>query len=334
MNLRLHGDTVALPGMLDFAVNVWPERSAKLDEVLSQALLDSSRYPNETPAREAIATRHGRALEDVLLLNGACEAFWLLAQTYRPRLAASIHPSFTEPEAALRAAGAEVVHVLRESDRWSFQLDDVPEAAELVVLGNPNNPTGALDPPDMISSLAREQRLVVVDESFMDFVPDENASLARASGLGGLVVVRSLTKLWSLAGIRAGYLLAPPTVVERLSELRQPWSVNSLACAALAACAADDETRRRVAARAAAARAELIRELCSLPHIQVWPSEANFLLLRTLDGPRLIERLAVRGMAVRPASSFPGLDEDYIRIAVRTREDNATLLEALRELCR
>jgi histidinol-phosphate/aromatic aminotransferase/cobyric acid decarboxylase-like protein len=332
VSLRLHGDTLAAPGMLDFAVNVWPApRPPTLEAALVEMLADE-RYPDERPARKAIAARHGRSPEEVLLLNGVCEGFWLLAQTLRPKLAACIHPSFTEPEAALRACGSHVVHVLRDSERWHFTPGEVPEDAEIVVLGNPNNPTGTLDLPEAILALARPDRRLVVDESFIDFVPDEAASLASAGGLAGLVVVRSLSKLWSLAGVRAGYLLAEPDLVERLGGQRQPWSVNGPACAALSFCAADRETPARVAAEVAAGRAELSAALTDLPGVRVWPSAANFLLLRSEDAPHLIEGLSARGIAVRPAASFPGLDDSYLRVAVRSPAESALLVAALQEL--
>jgi L-threonine-O-3-phosphate decarboxylase len=333
MSLRLHGDTLASPGMLDFAVNVWPApRPPALEQALERALARSERYPDEQAAREAIAARHGRRVEEVLLLNGACEAFWLLAHAYRPSLSACVHPGFTEPEAALRAAGSEIARVYREPERWTFSPSDVPEEARLVVVGNPNNPTGGLDTPETITELARRRRLLVVDESFIDFVPAAEASLAARSDVPGLVVVRSLTKLWSLPGIRAGYLLAPSEIVEALAAQRQPWSVNALACTALEACAADDETPASVAAAVAAARAELVAGLGDLPQVRVWPGQANFLLLRVPDGPGLVRELRERQIAVRSASSFPGLDEDMIRIAVRLPDENRLLLEALREL--
>lgn len=333
MSLRLHGDTLARHGLLDFAVNVWPgERPAMLQKALQRALEDINRYPDESEAKEAIAARHGRSSKEVLLTNGACDAFWLLAQAFRPKHGVCIHPSFTEPEAAIRAAGSKVTNLAREGERWSFNPADVPEEADLVVLGNPNNPTGALDPHDAIVALARQERLLVVDESFIDFVPSETASLAGRTDVHGLIVVRSLTKLWSLAGIRAGYLLGPAQAVERLTAHRQPWSVNRLACAALTACASDGETAPRVAAEVASAREELAEALRLLPNVGVWPSQANFLLLRVPDGPGVVEGLRDRGIAVRPAASFPGLDESYIRIAVRMRDDNAALLSALAEL--
>ncbi len=335
MSLRLHGDTLAPQDAVDFAVNVWPgQRAVALEQALEQALaraLGSSRYPDESEARAAVAARHGRNVDEVLLLNGACEAFWLLAHVLRPRRAACLHPSFTEAEAALRAVNADVAHVPRRTSDWSLDVDAVPETARFVVLGNPNNPTGTLDDPDEIKALVRPERLVVVDESFMDFT-DGAASLA-ATPLPGLIVIRSLTKLWSLAGIRAGFLLASADVVASLTANRQPWSVNTLACAALATCAADTETPARVAAEVAVERAFLSRGLITLG-LQVWPSAANFLLLKTSNAEALRLRLLDAGIAVRPAASFPGLDADYLRVAVREHDDNQRLLAALTKALR
>src|SRR5205085_2683714 len=155
------------------------------------------------------------------------------------------------------AVGARIVRVFRNPVDWSFDPRSVPDDAELVALGNPNNPTGTVARADTILELARPDRVLLVDESFMDFVDGPAPTVAGRDDVPGLVVVRSLTKLWSLAGVRAGYLLGPAGLVRRLRENRQPWSVNRLACAALAWCAADTETPRRVAAEVAAARQEL-----------------------------------------------------------------------------
>jgi histidinol-phosphate aminotransferase len=330
MSLRLHGDAVAAPGMLDFAVNVWPgERPAALRAAL-RAALDDPRYPDDRAAREAVAARHGRDVDEVLPLNGACEGFWLLAHALRPGVGACVHPSFTEPEAALRASGAEIVRIARDPRDWSFAPAAVPERAEIVVLGNPNNPTGALDPTASILELLQPGRVVVVDESFMDFVPEPAPTLA-GEPRKGLVVVRSLTKLWTLAGIRAGYLLAPPQLVAALTAQRQPWSVNALALAALEACAGDRATPRRVGADVANARAELVGALQALPGVRAWPGAANFLLLEVPDGEAVVEALRVAGIAVRAAASFPGLGEDHIRVAVRRPHENRRLVEALAE---
>jgi histidinol-phosphate/aromatic aminotransferase/cobyric acid decarboxylase-like protein len=332
--LRLHGDTIATPGMLDFASCLWPgDEPAELAAELERALADRHRYPDDADARTAIAARHGRNPGEVLTLNGACEAFWLLAHALRPHTAACVHPAFTEPEAALRAVGTAIVRVPCDpDDDWRFDPDRVPESADVVVVGNPNNPTGALSHPDVLIALSRPGRLLVVDESFIDFVPDDSLSIASRADIPGLIVVRSLTKVFALAGLRAGYLLSPPELVARLGSQRQPWSVNRLACAALAVCVSDPDAGVRVAGAVADARARLLDALGGFDGLRAWPSAANFLLIAAPDGPAVIDGLRARGIAVRPAASFPGLDERYIRIAVRPPSDNAVLLAALEEL--
>lgn len=328
-SLRIHGDGFARGGMLDFAVNVWPTpRPPRLTEALVESLQCTS-YPDEAVARLAIARRHGRPVAETLALDGACEAFWLLAHALPVRHAVCVHPGFTEGEAALRAAGRTVTRVMRPSTDWALDPDRVPEDADLVVLANPNNPTGNLDPPARIARLARPGRTLVVDESFIDFVPEESASLAPRRELPGLVVLRSLTKIWGLAGLRAGYLLAPGDVVERLAAHRQPWSVSTPALTAIETCLADRRALAGVAADVAAAREDLRRRLAGIPGVKVWPAQANFVLIEVPAGKRVVARLAADGIAARPCDSFPGLGEDHIRLAVRTPVEHAELADAL-----
>lgn len=334
-DLAAHGDRMVPPGALDFAVNVHGAGPPPhLRRVVAAALDDLGRYPDDTAARAAAARRHRRDPGEVLVTAGAAEAFRLLASVLRPRRAAVVHPQFTEPEAALRAVGAPVTRVPRDAgDGWALDPAAVPADADLVVLGNPNNPTGTLDPPDRIAGLCRPGRTVILDEAFMDFVPDDQdaASLAHRDDLPGLVVVRSVTKLWGLPGLRAGYLLAPAGLRARLAAACQPWPVSGPALAAVAACCDDDAYRRRVAADVALARAVLARDLAALPGVEVHAAAANFLLLRVPDGPGTVSALADRGVAVRP-STFPGLSRDHVRVAVRDGADNARLVAALGEV--
>ena len=167
-------------------------------------------------------------------MNGAAEAFTLIARAVPARRAVCVHPSFTAPEAALRDAGHEVGRVLLEAP---FTLDDglVPGDADLVVGGNPTNPTGRLHPADVLARLARPGRVLVVDEAFADAVPGEPASLSARRDLPGLLVVRSLTKTWGLAGLRVGYVLGEPSLLAGL-RAQPPWPVNALALTALEAC--------------------------------------------------------------------------------------------------
>jgi histidinol-phosphate/aromatic aminotransferase/cobyric acid decarboxylase-like protein/adenosyl cobinamide kinase/adenosyl cobinamide phosphate guanylyltransferase len=336
--LRVHGDRMVAPGQLDFAVNVVPGGPPDwLREAMAAALDRVGSYPDERPAVEALAARHGRERDEVLATSGSAEAFWLLATALRARSAVVVHPSFSEPEAALRAAGHRVERVLRDPADFTLDPSAVPAEADLVVLGNPNNPTGTLDPAEVVTRLARPGRLLVVDEAFMELVPGEAESLAGRRELPGMIVVRSLTKLWSLAGIRAGYLLAPADVVAAARAARQPWSVSAPACAALTAWARRTATSggaeaAAIAAWVSAAREELAAELAALPGVRVWPSAANFLLLRVPDGAAARSGLAERGIAVRRADTFPGLSPDHLRVAVRRPDDNRRLVVALRQV--
>lgn len=331
--LRHHGDREALPGHLDFAVSVVPGGPpAAIRDRLAAALGNVDRYPDDRPARQALARRHGRSPEEVLVLNGAAEAFWLLAGALPPGRAVCIHPSFTEPELALRTRGWAVTRAFRDPQDFTLPAGARDPGAGLVVTGNPNNPTGTLDDAEALAALAAPGRILVVDEAFMDFVPGQEQSLAARTDLPGLVVVRSLTKVWGLAGVRAGYLLGPPDVVATLGAARQPWSVSAPALAVLEAYGNQEVGTRGVAESVEQARRGLAPALARLPGVVVWPSAANFLLMRVPDGRALREGLRQRGIAVRRGDTFPGLTPDHLRVSVRGPADNARLVAALTDL--
>ncbi|MFC3521695.1 Rv2231c family pyridoxal phosphate-dependent protein CobC [Streptomonospora nanhaiensis] len=335
VDLRHHGDAEVGPGLLDFAVNVRAGTPpAWLAERVSASLADLAAYPDPRPARAAVARRHGRDPDGVLLTAGAAEAFVLLARVLRPRRAVVVHPQFTEPEAALRAAGHFVERVLLPPPRFALDPAAVPADADLVMVGNPTNPTSVLHPAAVLAALARPGRTLVVDEAFADCVPGEPESLAGRADLPGLVVVRSLTKTWGLAGLRAGYLLADPALVARLADAQPLWSVSTPALAATAACCepralaeADAWARRLAADRAALARGLAAAGLHVTPG-----AAASFLLVRADGGEALRQRLRAAGIAVRRGDTFPGLGPDWLRVAVRDRRTALRLTRTLAEL--
>lgn len=336
--LRHHGDVEARPGMLDFAVNVQGVAPpAWLRERLAARLTDLGRYPSaddEHAARTAVAARHGRSPDEVLLLAGAAEGFAMLPRL-APRLAAVIHPSFTEPELALREAGVPVTRVILERP---YTLDPtlVPEEADLVVLGNPTNPTSILHPTETIQALRRPGRIVVVDEAFADAVvgrgdAGEPESLAGLSARD-VIVFRSLTKTWALAGLRCGYALGAPEILARLTHGRPHWPLGTLQLEAIIATAepAAVAESRRYADRIAADRTAMIDRLTALGLDVHTPATGPFLLLRVPDGTLLRKLLADRGIAVRRADTFPGLGPDHLRVAVRGTAEVDRLIEAMR----
>ncbi len=325
-----HGDQELEPGLVDFAVNVNDEaRPGWLDDALRASLAEVGSYPDATEAETALARRHGRRPEEVLAAAGAAEVFSLVARARPWRRPVVVHPQFTEPDAALAAAGHTPHHVLVDP-ATHFALDPalVPTDADLVVIGNPTNPTGTLHPARTIRHLLAPGRLVVVDEAFLDSVPGEQHSLA-AQVLPGLLVVRSLTKLWTIPGVRAGYALGTADLIAELRAHQSPWSVSATAAAAMIACSSDQalaEQARR-ATRTAQHRAILTDGLRELG-IQAIPSSAPFVLARLGRGAHAQLRSA--GYALRRADTFPGLDDSWVRIAVRRPDATRKLLAVLR----
>jgi cobyrinic acid a,c-diamide synthase len=241
-----------------------------------------------------------------------------------------VHPQFTEPDVALTLAGHPPEHVLLDAAAgFALDPDAVSDDADLVIVGNPTNPSSVLHPASTLRALARPGRLLVVDEAFMDSVPVEHQSLAVAR-TPGVVVVRSLTKLWSIPGVRAGYVLAEPSVVAELRAQQSPWSVSTTAAAAMIACAGDEAVAESAARakRLTHYRAVLVDGLTELG-IDVVPDPAGpFVLARVGDGVHA--RLRSAGYAVRRADTFPGLDATWVRIAVRRPDTTRKLLAVLR----
>ncbi|MCA0179292.1 MAG: cobyrinate a,c-diamide synthase [Actinobacteria bacterium] len=361
--LRHHGDAETGPGLLDFAVNVFDgPRPAWLEAALQESLAQSSAYPDARPAAAAIAAHHGRRIEEVLPCAGAAEAFTLIARLRRWRRPVVVHPQFTEPHAALERAGRRVIPVLlSETSGFALDPDAVPADADLVILGNPTNPTGVLHSAEQISRLRRPGRLLVVDEAFMDAVPDQPESLI-GDGFEEVIVLRSLTKHWSIPGVRAGYLVGDHRVIRALERQQTPWSVSTPAIAAMLACCtptASAASRERAVelSRWRAVLEDGLRER----RIAFVPSAAPFVLARPEPAvgmpvprdparsrdprpadpgepgsgraaagiPAVHSALRRQGIAVRRADTFPGLDSGWIRIAVRPPAATAALLAAL-----
>ncbi|MFC9617110.1 Rv2231c family pyridoxal phosphate-dependent protein CobC [Streptomyces sp. NBC_01474] len=338
-DLRHHGDAEVRgtgADLTDLAVNVRADTPPVwLREHIAGSLGGLAAYPDGRAAREAVARRHGLPVERVLLTAGAAEAFVLLARALKVRHAVVVHPQFTEPEAALRDAGHAVDRVLlREEDGFRLDPAAVPEDADLVVIGNPTNPTSVLHPAALIARLARPGRVLVVDEAFMDAVPGEREALSGRSDVPGLVVLRSLTKTWGLAGLRIGYVLAEPDTVAELERAQPLWPVSTPALAAAEACVSPRALAEaaHAAHRIAADRAHLVAGLAEFAAEGVsvaGPAEGPFVLVRAPGAAALRARLRERGFAVRRGDTFPGLGTDWLRLAVRDRATTGRFLQAL-----
>ena len=343
-DLHHHGDRDIADGLVDLAVNVRiPAPPSWLADVIRSSVDDLAAYPDPSQARTAIAAAHEVDVEQVLPSSGGAELFTLLARARQWNAPVVVHPQFTEPEAALRTAGHRPRRVVL-SPSTGFRLDpsQIPGDADLVIIGNPTNPTGVLHPADQLRGLVRPGRLLVVDEAFMDAVPGEPETMITAGPpMTGVLVLRSLTKTWGLAGLRAGYAVGDPTMITELAAQQPPWSVSTPAAAAMIAClspearAIADEAADEIVRR----RDHLLTALTGFGLPAVPGSRAPFVLVDTagwLPGDQtpdaLRHRLRERGFAVRRGETFPGLGPDWIRIAVRDEETTDSMIKTLRTL--
>ncbi|MFD8412002.1 Rv2231c family pyridoxal phosphate-dependent protein CobC [Streptomyces sp. NPDC059650] len=336
-DLRHHGDAEVRgdgASLVDLAVNVRAHMPpAWLKQRIAASLDALSAYPDGRTARAAVAERHGLPVERVLLTAGAAEAFVLIARALDAQWPVVVHPQFTEPEAALRDAGHQVERVvLRAADGFRLDPAAVPEEADLVVVGNPTNPTSVLHPAATLAALARPGRILVVDEAFMDAVPGEREAAAGRTDIPGLVVLRSLTKTWGLAGLRIGYVLAEPEVIAKLAAAQPLWPVSTPALVAAEACM----TPRALAEAEAAARQieadrdHLLAGLAEFEEVSVsGVAQGPFVLIRVPGAAEVRARLRNLGFAVRRGDTFPGLDDSWLRLAVRDRATTGRLLQAL-----
>lgn len=295
--------------------------------------------------RLALALRHGLDADRILIGNGSTELIHLLPNALGLRKVLIPVPSFSEYEAAAALAGCEIQFLsLREEDHFKVRPADLIQAiqqgADAVFLCNPNNPTGQLLHPDELLPVVRAANesgvRVILDEAFIDYA--ERASLIRETErYENLIVLRSFTKFYGMPGLRVGYLVANEAVISNLEKFKPPWSVNHLAAAAANASLMDEsyieESRRLIENE----RAYLSGVLSEIPGVTVFPSSANYLLLKLSEDlfqMNVVERnLAREKILVRNCGSFRGLSEWYIRVAVKSRADNERLVRLLKSVC-
>lgn len=330
--------------VLDFSSNVNPlGPSPAAVRAVKKSLPSLSRYPDPETAelRSAIARYHGIKPGQVACGNGSNGLIHLVPRVFRPRKVLIPLPTFTEYAAAAEAAGAEVVP-LPLTEHGGFRLDPVDMAfalkgVDLAFLCNPNNPTGRLIAKSEMMEIARyavqEGARLVVDEAFMDFI-EADSLVKEAARSSHLICIRAFTKFFGLSGLRIGYAVSSDENAALLRDHTEPWAVNIPAERAAIAALGDWGHIRKTRSTIEKERERLLSELRILPGVEPFPAFANFIFLKlaSVSGPALTDKLALRGILIRDCSSFPGLGNRYIRIAVRTRRENNRLIQALREL--
>jgi len=342
---RTHGGA-APAGVLDFSASLNPlgpppQALAAYHDAAALIAHYPPPYPGDLAAR--LAERHRVAPDNVVVGNGSTQLIHLLARTLRPRRPFVAIPTFSEiANAMIVAGGIPRAMPARRERGFAIEIEQADRAleqgADAIFIGRPNSPTGAIlsigDAAEIAARCSRCGCWCVFDEAFIDFAGEEHSMIRLAAEDLRIIVLRSLTKMFAIPGLRLGYLVASRDVARRLREAIEPWSVNVVAESIGNACLeVAEEFAGRSRALIEAERAHLFHALASIEHFHAFASTANFLMLELAENGRPISfawHMLSRGIAVRDLRDLPGCGPGMYRVAVRLREQNDQLIAAAR----
>lgn len=342
MNFYSHGgDVYSRRIEHDFSANINPLKLP--DEVLSEASQSLWRCENYPDPRcreliHALSDKEWFPSGRIVCGNGAADLIYRIVSALNPRRALACAPTFSEYEKALVEHGCEVRrHYLKRENNFrltSEVINDITSDIDILFLCNPNNPTGATIPAELLKSVSEEcasaGTFLVVDECFLDFVEGGAELSAKPLLNGNSAVLKAFTKIYSMPGLRLGYaLFGSEETAARVAQTGQAWSVSTPAQAAGIAALKLDGYVEKTVELISAEREFLSAGLHSLG-LEVIPSEANFILFRC--GKPLDELLPERGFAVRNCENYYGLEKGWFRTAVRLHDENELLIAAISEV--
>jgi threonine-phosphate decarboxylase len=316
----------------DFSSNVYYKGfSDSLSSHLMDCLYKVNNYPESNAQRlqTALADWHRLTPAQVLVTNGATEAFYLVAHAYRRKSATIVIPAFAEYEDACRANDLQIKHM-----HWDKLHPQTTFDTDIVFFGNPNNPTGAILHRRTVQQLLEANREVifVVDEAYVDFTVDAVSVVTCLDVYPNLIIIKSLTKTYSIPGLRLGYILGNEIIINSILPSKMPWSVNTLAIEAGLFIARHRQEMPLPVAVLTTDTLALINDLNGLGNISISKTHTNFFLCQTTKGSAADLKqylLQTSGLLIRDASNFKSLTPQHFRIATQRPEHNALLVKGI-----
>lgn len=361
-NLRRAQEVYGLESFIDLSANINPfGPPAGVWKSLQQGMVDIVNYPDpESRAlRKVLSKQLGIPTESIMLGNGAGDLIFTIVQALKPKKVAIPIPTFSEYERAARSVGAEVSYIPLGPEGWQkfYQWEENSEklrdesgvdqlwreflkGCDLLFLCSPHNPTGSLLGENMLERILRLSKelgcRILFDESFLDFLPEESRQSTRTylETNEHLIVLYSLTKFYSLPGLRLGTVFAHQSLLARFDQYRDPWSVNVLAQQAGIAALEDARFPEDVREKLRESRAFFYQEfrLSGFSNLRLWPTTVNFALIELLKhtSGELIQHLGGEGILVRDCANFTGLPGNFIRVAIKEVFVMQRLIEGLK----
>ena len=334
---------------LDFSANINPlGMPGSVKNVIIEHIGDAVNYPEPDSPRlkAAIAESYGIDPSCIVPGNGGAELIYLCLYVLRPKRVLVPVPSFGEYERAARAAGAETEFIKLDPQKDFFmpweELYNKAREQDCIILGNPNNPTGNMFPREDLEALLKvcedKDCHLIADESFLDFREDrrEHTLIGLCPAFRNLTVIRSMTKFFAIPGLRLGFAVTNDDFRERMEQGKDVWNVNLLAQLAGVAALSDREYAEKTRKWLPTEREFMANELRAIPGIEVFSPTVNFVLIRfreeSQETGRILSGMRERGILLRDCGNYRGLPpEGYLRVAVRSRKENAIMLEALKK---
>lgn len=335
--------------ILDFSANINPLGiSEKIRQTLYESLESIIHYPDAQAyaLKHAISKHYQVDHASITIGNGAVELMYILCHMLTPKRVLVTAPTFSEYEYAARASGAHVEYLyLNESCGFEIDIQTLTTKLtdiDIIFICNPNNPTGTLLTNRQLSQLllaAKAQNTyVVIDESFIDFLPNANTYTCRhlLTQYDNLIILHSLTKFYAIPGLRLGFSLASPELTTLLHAGKDPWNVNTLAQNAGVVALLDDTYQKLSRDFITERKIELYNNLLTIKGVKPYFPSVNFILINitdtTMTAGQLRQVMETHNILIRDCSNYPGLSSEYIRVAVKRPEQNIILIDTLREI--
>ncbi|AEE91151.1 Threonine-phosphate decarboxylase [Tepidanaerobacter acetatoxydans Re1] len=334
--------------ILDFSANINPLGFAPIvEEIIMEHIKDIIYYPDveQNELKEAAASYYNTSPKNLMPGNGSVELINIILEALRPSKTIIPSPTFSEYALSCESRNIETVFVNMRTNDFRFDLelfDNIKGKItqnSLFIICNPNNPTGKLVRKEDLAIILRElqnkKSYLMLDEAFMDFVDKDESMVSYIEEHDNLIILKSVTKFFALAGLRLGFVLANQKLIKRFYDLKDPWNINTFAGFVGSKVMSDkpyiDRTRQYILLE----KRRLWGNLKDIPGLEPLFPEANFVFVKITKDEKistLAEKLKKKGILIRDCSNYMFLDDSFFRVAVKSREDNDVLISALKEI--
>jgi len=353
MNTLKHGGDIigfakksgcSVEHVMDFSSNINPLGvSSKLKRIYQESVLDLAKYPDPHAQTmcQHIAARHRLDVSNVIAGNGSIALIELAIRCLRPKRALLLEPCFNEYRRLLDLSNVSTEHIVLTPEKdFQFPYEEILKKlseVDLLIIGHPNNPTGLSLSAEKLKHLmdkaGSEGKYILIDEAFIDWCED-SSMIRYVQSCSSPIVVRSLTKFYALAGIRAGYACACKEMIDQMRTFQETWGCNNIAQNLTIAALCDQEFQIKSRKWFDEESKFMWESLKRIPSIKVFPSQANFFLCQIMNPSikdHFWQKMTRLGVYLREVGDFISLDRSYFRLALKKRAENLFLLRVIQE---